>query len=93
MSQPNKKKPRNQSPNEAEGANCKSETKRGHVYKYKHVSKTEPSFTIQGLAVLGFWTEKKKKSGERKKHRNQSVHNNKQVRDERDALYPTLKIE
>ena len=33
MSQPNKKKPRNQNPNEAEGANCKSETKRGHVYK------------------------------------------------------------
>jgi hypothetical protein len=46
MSQPNKKKPRNQNPNEAEGANCKSETKRGHVYKYKHLSKTEPSFTI-----------------------------------------------
>jgi len=42
---------------------------------------------------LGFWIEKKKKkSGERKKHKNQSVHNNKQVRDERDALYPTLKI-
>lgn len=30
------------------------------------------------LFVLGFWTEKKKKSGERKKHRNQSVHNNKE---------------